>query len=374
MNLQHTPLHDLCRDAGGRMVPFAGWDMPVQFSGLLQEHQAVRQQVGMFDISHMGVLRLEGTNPKDTLQALVPTDLNRIGPGEACYTVLLNETGGILDDLVIYDLGTNQQDSQSLLIVINAACSETDTIWLKQHLQPAGIALSDAKNNGVLLALQGPQATKVLERLSGESLASLPRFGHRQVQFYGLGAKDPSSVFVARTGYTGEDGFELLLEAEAGRALWLKLLAEGVIPCGLGSRDTLRLEAAMHLYGQDMDINTTPFEAGLGWLVHLEMPAPFMGRTALEQQAEQGPIRRLVGLKLSGRAIARHGYPLLHNNNKVGEITSGTWSPSLGEAIALGYLPTALARIGNEVEVEIRGKHHRATVVKRPFYRRPSLS
>ena len=137
------------------MVPFAGWDMPVQFSGLLQEHQAVRQQVGMFDISHMGVLRLEGTNPKDTLQALVPTDLNRIGPGEACYTVLLNETGGILDDLVIYDLGTKKQDSQSLLIVINAACSETDTIWLKQHLQPAGIALSDAKNNGVLLALQG---------------------------------------------------------------------------------------------------------------------------------------------------------------------------------------------------------------------------
>ena len=356
------------------MVPFAGWDMPVQFSGLLQEHQAVRQQVGMFDISHMGVLRLEGTNPKDTLQALVPTDLHRIGPGEACYTVLLNEKGGILDDLVVYDLGTNKQDSQSLLIVINAACSETDTIWLKQHLQPAGIALSDAKNNGVLLALQGPQATKVLERLSGESLASLPRFGHRQVQFYGLGAEDPCSVFVARTGYTGEDGFELLLEAEAGRALWLQLLTEGVIPCGLGSRDTLRLEAAMHLYGQDMDINTTPFEAGLGWLVHLEMPAPFMGRTALEQQAEQGPIRRLVGLKLSGRAIARHGYPLLHNNNKVGEITSGTWSPSLGEAIALGYLPTALARIGNEVEVEIRGKHHPATVVKRPFYRRPSLS
>ena len=214
----------------------------------------MRQQVGMFDISHMGVLRLEGTNPKDTLQALVPTDLTRIGPGEACYTVLLNETGGILDDLVVYDLGTNKQDSQSLLIVINAACSKTDTIWLKQHLQPAGIALSDAKNNGVLLALQGPQATKVLERLSGESLASLPRFGHRQVLFYGLGAKDPSSIFVARTGYTGEAGFELLLEAEAGRALWLKLLAEGVIPCGLGSRDTLRLEAAMHLYGQDMDL------------------------------------------------------------------------------------------------------------------------
>ncbi len=210
--------------------------------------------------------------------------------------------------------------------------------------------------------------------LSGESLANLPRFGHRNIQFNGLGTEQPESVFIARTGYTGEDGFELLLDAKAGRALWLSLLAKGISPCGLGSRDTLRLEAAMHLYGQDMNINTTPFEAGLGWLVHLEIPAQFIGRTALEQQAEQGPLRRLIGLKLPGRAIARHGYPVLHNNEKVGEITSGTWSPTLGEAIAMAYVPTALAHIGNVLEVEIRGKNHPATVVKRPFYRRASFN
>ena len=355
------------------MVPFAGWEMPLQFSGLLQEHQAVRQHVGMFDISHMGVLRLEGTNPKDALQALVPTDLHRIGPGEACYTVLLNETGGIIDDLVIYDLESNQREKESLLIVINAACAESDTSWLKTHLQATDINLSDAKANGILLAVQGPKSIDVLERLSGESLTKLPRFGHRQVQFNGLGTEQPESVFVARTGYTGEDGFELLLNSTAGHALWRLMLAEGVSPCGLGCRDTLRLEAAMHLYGQDMDINTTPFEAGLGWLVHLEMPAHFIGRTSLEQQAEDGPARRLIGLKLPGRAIARHGYPVLHNNKKVGEITSGTWSPTLGEAIALAYVPTSLAQIGNVLEVEIRGKNHPATVVKRPFYRHPSV-
>ncbi len=356
------------------MVPFAGWEMPLQFSGLLQEHQAVRKHGGMFDVSHMGVLRLEGTNPKDSLQALVPTDLHRIGPGEACYTVLLNEKGGIVDDLVIYDIESNQGEKESLLIVINAACAETDTTWLKQHLASTDIVISDAKAHGVLLAVQGPQTREVLESLSGESLANLPRFGHRNIQFNGLGTEQPESVFIARTGYTGEDGFELLLDAKAGRALWLSLLAKGISPCGLGSRDTLRLEAAMHLYGQDMNINTTPFEAGLGWLVHLEIPAQFIGRTALEQQAEQGPLRRLIGLKLPGRAIARHGYPVLHNNEKVGEITSGTWSPTLGEAIAMAYVPTALAHIGNVLEVEIRGKNHPATVVKRPFYRRASFN
>ncbi|MDP6310021.1 MAG: glycine cleavage system aminomethyltransferase GcvT [Prochlorococcaceae cyanobacterium ETNP14_MAG_4] len=374
MVLQYTPLHELCRDAGGRMVPFAGWEMPLQFSGLLQEHQAVRKHGGMFDVSHMGVLRIEGTNPKDALQALVPTDLHRIGPGEACYTVLLNEKGGIVDDLVIYDIESNQGEKESLLIVINAACAETDTTWLKQHLATTDIVISDAKANGVLLAVQGPQTREVLESLSGESLVNLPRFGHRNIQFNGLGTEQPESVFIARTGYTGEDGFELLLDAKAGRALWLSLLAKGISPCGLGSRDTLRLEAAMHLYGQDMNINTTPFEAGLGWLVHLEIPAQFIGRTALEQQAEQGPLRRLIGLKLPGRAIARHGYPVLHNNEKVGEITSGTWSPTLGEAIAMAYVPTALAHIGNVLEVEIRGKNHPATVVKRPFYRRASFN
>jgi aminomethyltransferase len=346
------------------MVPFAGWEMAVQFAGLVAEHQAVRQGCGMFDISHMGVLELRGPGAKDALQTLVPSDLFRIGPGEACYTVLLNEAGGIRDDLIVYDRGW-QDDAHTLLLVINAACAEADTAWLHQQLEPLGVAISDRKGDGVLLALQGPEAPARLEALCGESLAGLPRFGHRELSLPGLGA-----AFAARTGYTGEDGFELLLERDAGLALWQQLLGSGVTPCGLGARDTLRLEAAMHLYGNDMDATTTPLEAGLGWLVHLEMPKPFVGRAVLEGQTAAGVQRRLVGLELQGRAIARHGYPVLHDGTPIGTITSGSWSPSLNKGIALAYVPPALAKLGTALSVEIRGKAEPATVVRRPFYRR----
>ena len=366
MALLRTPLHDLCREGGGRMVPFAGWEMPVQFSGLIQEHKAVRERMGMFDISHMGVLRLEGPKPKDALQQLVPTDLHRIGPGEACYTVLLNDRGGIRDDLIVYDRGALDADRGSLVLVINAACADNDTAWIRERMEPAGLTVTDSKADGVLLALQGPQAIPLLERLSGSDLSGLPRFGHRDLTLEGLS----QPVFTARTGYTGEDGAELLLSAADGPTFWKQLLEEGVTPCGLGARDTLRLEAAMHLYGQDMDADTTPFEAGLGWLVHLEMPADFVGRQALERAAEVGPSRRLVGLKLQGRAIARHDYPVLHNGEHIGIVTSGTWSPTLEEPIALASVPPALAKVGTELSVEIRGKAQAATVVKRPFYRR----
>ena len=353
------------------MVPFAGWEMAVQFAGLVAEHQAVRSSCGVFDISHMGVVTLRGDGPKDALQALVPTDLFRIGPGEACYTVLLNAAGGIRDDLIVYDRG--QRDGQAeLLLVINAACADADIAWLRSQLEPAGITITDRKGDGVLLALQGPEAINRLEALSGASLSGLPRFGHRDLSLNGTaqGAAAGAQAFVGRTGYTGEDGCELLLDRAAGLALWQQLLGEGVAPCGLGARDTLRLEAAMHLYGQEMDASTTPLEAGLGWLVHLEMPKPFIGREVLERQTAEGVGKRLVGLKLQGRAIARHGYPVLLNDQVVGEVTSGTWSPSLGEAIALAYVPPAAAKLGTELAVQIRGKSEPAVVVKRPFYRR----
>jgi aminomethyltransferase len=353
------------------MVPFAGWEMAVQFAGLVAEHQAVRSCCGVFDISHMGVVTLRGDGPKDALQALVPTDLFRIGPGEACYTVLLNAAGGIRDDLIVYDRG--QRDGQAeLLLVINAACADADIAWLRSQLEPAGITITDRKGDGVLLALQGPEAINRLEALSGASLSGLPRFGHRDLSLNGTaqGAAAGAQAFVGRTGYTGEDGCELLLDRAAGLALWQQLLGEGVTPCGLGARDTLRLEAAMHLYGQEMDASTTPLEAGLGWLVHLEMPKPFIGREVLERQTAEGVGKRLVGLKLQGRAIARHGYPVLLNDQVVGEVTSGTWSPSLGEAIALAYVPPAAAKLGTELAVQIRGKSEPAVVVKRPFYRR----
>ena len=377
--LRRTPLFEAARAAGGRLVPFAGWEMAVQFSGLVAEHQAVRNGCGLFDISHMGVLRLRGDGAKDALQALVPTDLFRIGPGEACYTVLLNEAGGIRDDLIVYDQGRVADgqapgaETDGLLVVINAACAEADTAWIRGQLEPMGIQVSDHKGAGVLLALQGPEAAPRLEALSGVSLAGLPRFGHRQLRLAGSaqGAAAGAELFVGRTGYTGEDGFELLLDCEAGLALWQQLLDEGVVPCGLGARDTLRLEAAMHLYGSELDASTSPLEAGLGWLVHLEMPKPFIGREVLERQSAEGVTRKLVGLKLQGRAIARHGYPVLRDGQSVGVITSGTWSPSLGEAIALAYVPSDAAKLGTELAVEIRGKAAPATVVKRPFYRRP---
>jgi aminomethyltransferase len=373
--LQRTPLAEAARAAGGRMVPFAGWEMAVQFNGLVQEHQAVRQHCGVFDISHMGVLRLRGDGVKEAMQRLVPSDLFRIGPAEACYSVLLNEAGGIRDDLIVYDRGRvslEGEERDELLLVINAACAEADTAWIRSQLEPAGFLIEDIKGDGVLLALQGPEAPARLEALSGADLSGLPRFGHRQLLLAGNagGAAAGASVFVARTGYTGEDGFELLLERDAGLALWEQLLAEGVSPCGLGARDTLRLEAAMHLYGNDMDAGTTPLEASLDWLVHLEMPADFIGRAALEQQSAAGVSRKLVGLKLQGRAIARHGYPVLREGQVVGEVTSGTWSPTLGEAIALAYVPSDAAKVGTELAVEIRGKAEPALVVKRPFYRR----
>lgn len=373
--LRRTPLTEAVRQAGGRLVPFAGWEMPVQFGGLVQEHQAVRQACGVFDISHMGVLRLRGQGVKDALQALVPSDLFRIGPGEACYTVLLNEGGCIRDDLIVYDRGRVQApggECDEVVLVINAACAESDTAWIRGQLEPAAITIDDRKGDGVLLALQGPEAAAQLQALSGVELSGLPRFGHRDLTLAGeaVGAAAGAGVFVARTGYTGEDGFELLLERDAGLALWQQLLERGVAPCGLGARDTLRLEAAMHLYGQDMDATTTPLEAGLGWLVHLEMPADFIGRAALERQTAEGVQKRLVGLKLQGRAIARHGYPVLHAGQPVGEVTSGSWSPTLAEPIALAYVPVELARLGTELAVQIRGRQEPAVVVKRPFYRR----
>ncbi|MFM7651397.1 MAG: glycine cleavage system aminomethyltransferase GcvT [Vulcanococcus sp.] len=375
--LLRTPLFEAAQEAGGRMVPFAGWEMAVQYAGLLQEHQAVRRNCGVFDISHMGVLRLHGANAKDALQGLVPTDLFRIGPGEACYTVLLNAEGGIRDDLIVYDVGwQDEAQTHELVLVINAACATADTAWLRSQLEPQGVVITDAKGDGVLLALQGPEAQARLEALTGASLSGVPRFGHSRLRLGpAAGAAEGAEVFAARTGYTGEDGFELLLDRAAGVALWHQLLADGVSPCGLGARDTLRLEAAMHLYGQDMDTTTTPLEAGLGWLVHLEMPKPFVGREPLEQQTAAGVQRRLVGLQLQGRAIPRHGYPVLAagaapGSEPVGAVTSGGWSPCLEAGIALALVPAELARLGTQLAVEIRGRTEPATVVKRPFYRR----
>jgi len=359
-----TPLHNAAQAVGARFHPFAGWIMPLQFAGVVVEHRAVRSAVGVFDISHMGVLTLRGPAVKDALQGLVPSDLGRIGPGEAQYTVLLNEQGGILDDLIVYDRGL-VAGQHEVVVVVNAARCAADTAWLERHLLPRGCTISDRKGNGVLLALQGPQAVPLLERLQGWDLQGLPRFGHRQLDW------GDEQVFLARTGYTGEDGVEMLLSREGGQRLWRELLEHGVQPCGLAARDTLRLEAALHLYGQDMDASHTPLEASLGWLVHLEMPHPFIGREVLEAQTRTGVPRRLVGFTLQGRAIARHGHSILDTTgNIIGVVTSGSWSLSLGHAIALGYVPITMAKPGTDLLVQVRGQQVAACVVRRPFYRR----
>ncbi len=368
MSLKQTPLYEAYINTGCRMASFAGWEMPIQFSSLMNEHHAVREEVGVFDISHMGVFILKGRQAKDGLQKLVPSDLYRIGPGEACYTVLLNKDGGIIDDLIIYDLGHDNNNNENLIIVINAACIEQDIAWIDKYLSPLEIKISDFKKDGIFIALQGPKTIETLNKFLQESPSLIPRFGHKFINHKNTLETKSNPIFIARTGYTGEDGFELLVDQQLGKALWLELIKEGIQPCGLGARDTLRLEAALHLYGNEMNANTSPLEAGLGWLVHLEMPSDFIGRKALEKQTAKGIDQKLVGLEINGRGIARKGYQLLKDKEIIGEITSGSWSPTLKKAIAMGYVKKEFGQIGTEINVDIRGKEHKATVVRRPFY------
>lgn len=355
--LRKTPLYEMAIAQKARMTPFSGWEMPVQFGGITQEHQAVRQSVGVFDISHMGKFMLRGDEILAKLQRLVPTNLSGLQPGAAQYTVLLNPQGGIVDDLIIYAQGPDRAD-----LIVNAATTKKDKAWLLEHLP--GVELEDLSGDRVLLAVQGPEAIATLQKFVAEDLSQVPKFGHLEGRVLG------KPGFLARTGYTGEDGFEVMVEPDTGRELWRSLLDAGAIPCGLGARDTLRLEAAMALYGQDIDDTTTPLEAGLGWLVHLDKVPDFIGRDVLMRQKQDGVFRRLVGLQLTGRNIARHGYPVLHSGEPIGKITSGTLSPTLGYPIAMAYVLTDLARVGQILEVEIRGKSYPATVVKRPFYKR----
>jgi len=361
-SLFHTPLFDLVVESKARMTAFAGWEMPVQFQGITQEHRAVRQQAGMFDISHMGRLLLKGPNLTAQLQTLVPSDLSTLQPGLAQYTVILNEAGGIIDDVICYYQGETA-DNQNWTLIVNGANREKDKTWLQSNLDKA-VQLEDVTPTTVLLAIQGPEAVARLQPLVDTDLQGIPRFGHRQDMVLG------QPGFLARTGYTGEDGFEVMVPPGIGQQLWRSLLGAGVVPCGLGARDTLRLEAAMVLHGQDIDETTTPLDASLSWLVHLERKGNFVGRVALEHQQKMGLTQKLVGLEMAGRHIARHGYPVLVDGATVGQITSGTWSPTLEKAIALAYVPPDLAQVGQTLAVEIRGHSYPGRVVRRPFYRR----
>jgi aminomethyltransferase len=352
-HLRHTPLDALHRRLGARMVPFAGWSMPVQYQGTLAEHHAVRTTAGLFDVSHMGQLRLAGPNPAAALEKLVPGDILGLPPHRQRYTMFLNEAGGILDDIMVANHGNH------LELVINAARAAADIAHLRLHLD--GITVHEDR---ALLALQGPTAAATLAALAPEA-ATLPFMGVAHLTLAG------APCWVTRSGYTGEDGYEISVPAEAAERLAETLLAQpGVVPAGLAARDTLRLEAGLCLYGNDIDELTTPVEAGLTWSIGKRRRAAldFPGGVVIGDQLAHGTTRRRVGLRLAGRALARALTDIVsHDGTVAGTITSGTFSPSLGSPVAMGYVRRDLAADSTELGLMIRGQLHPARVVPLPF-------
>jgi aminomethyltransferase len=355
---RRTPLYETHARAGARLVEFAGWEMPVQYSGILSEHEAVRTRVGLFDVSHMGEVVFRGPRALAALNRVFTNDLGKVVDGQAQYGCLCRESGGIVDDVVVY-----RRSAEDLLVCVNAGNREKDFGWLSSHA--GGADVRNESDDWAQLALQGPLAAQLLQRLTKLNLSQIRSYRFAPGEVAGV------SCIVARTGYTGEDGFELFCPAAQASRLWDALVEAGgpekIQPCGLGARDSLRLEMAYRLYGSDMDDSTTPLEAGLAWVVKLDK-GDFVGRDALLRQREQGVARKLVGFTLIDPGIPRHGYPVLQDGRKVGEVTSGTRSPTLEIPIGLAYVPTALAAEGSTFAVEIRGRAAAARVVKTPFY------
>lgn len=351
--LRHTPLAEAHSRLGARMVEFAGWWLPLQFSSIMQEARAVRQRVGMFDISHMGRFHLRGADVIPALEKLTTNDISALTDGSAQYSLLTNPQGGVIDDIIVYRLAGDH-----LLLVVNAANAEKDKQWILQHLPPS-VSFEDATAQTAMLAVQGPEAVGLVSQLLSGDLCSVPRFHATSVEWRGY------PVLVARTGYTGEDGVELILPAEAGEPLWNALHEASVVPCGLGARDVLRIEAGYPLYGHELNKQINPIEAGLGWVV--SKTKEFIGSEVIRRVREQGALRKLVGLELQERMVARQGYPVQVNGQYIGEITSGTFSPTLEKSIAMAFVRSEHARTGNVVQVDMRGRAVPARVVSRRF-------
>ena len=354
MTLLRTPLFDSHIALGARIVEFGGWEMPVQYSnGVLAEHAAVRQQVGMFDVSHMGRIRLTGENAADALDRVVTSNIGKLRPGRARYGLICNEAGGILDDVVVMRLADDE-----FLMVCNAASWDRITAWLNQHCK--GVAINHERDETSMIAVQGPGAVEALQPLIDLELGDVGRFACRSTTVAG------TSALISRTGYTGEDGFELIVPAADAERVWQTLNEErNVAPCGLAARDVLRLEAGLMLYGQDMDDTVTPLEAGLDRFVNLDKE--FLGVEPLRVQADDGISRRITALTVEGRSAPRHGYTVRTGDGGESLITSGAYSPSLDYSVALAYLPTDISEPGNEVDVDIRGRIVRATTASFPF-------
>jgi len=358
-NLKKTPLNALEKELGGKMVDFGGWELPVQFGGILEEHAAVRERVGIFDVSHMGELTVRGTGALELLQRATCNDVSKLEDGRAQYNGLLYPTGGFVDDILIY-----RNSIDDYFVVVNASNSDKDYEWIADLAKGADVEVKNVSADYAQLALQGPNAERLLQPMTDVALAPIKYYR------FATGTVDGAPAIVSRTGYTGEDGFEVYVAPEHGPRIMKKLIDAGAVPCGLGARDTLRLEAKMALYGNDIDHSTTPLEADLGWIVKIEK-GDFMGRDVLEREKAEGPSRKLVGFEMIDRGIGRHGYPIVEGGQEIGVVTSGTHSPTLKKAIGLAYLPLDKSAPGTEFQVLIRGKETRARVVPTPFYKRP---
>jgi aminomethyltransferase len=355
--LRQLPLAGQHRALGARFAPFAGWEMPVQYAGIVEEHRAVRERAGVFDVSHMGRLFVAGSDAGRLIRRTVTYSVDQLAEGEAHYAFMCAEDGGILDDVFVYRL-----DGARFLVVNNAANADVGRERIASFIEPGMDAeLLDRQATTVMLALQGPDAPACFARVVGPEMPER----HKCIEMEYAGYK----LFVSRTGYTGEDGFELVTSVEAGAHLLVRLVEAGVAPCGLGARDTLRLEAALPLYGNDIDATTNPFEAGLGFAVTLDDGAAFAARDALVAAKAAGLTRKLSCLRATGRGVMRAGYVALHDGKPVAKVTSGGFSPMLNTSIGMAYLPVELAKDGIELEVDVRGKPLPVVVVPRPFYR-----
>ena len=396
--MKHTPLYDEHRAMGARMIPFGEWEMPERYTGIIEEHNATRTAAGLFDLSHMGEMYVSGAAASDLVQYLLTNDISTLPVDAALYSPMCNDNGGIVDDLIVYHLG---YAATHYLLVVNAANIAKDVDWIRRTADRLGIAtdvdIEDRSDASALLALQGPRAEEILQPLMVDPLCDLASF-----RVLAGAITNRIEAMVARTGYTGEDGFEIFVNRAEAVDLWRLLLERGsermpraarlpdpggvppgsgcapqghngLVPVGLGARDTLRLEARLPLYGNDIDETTTPLEAGLRRFVKLDGP-DFCGRAALVRQRDEGVRRRLVGLEMLDRAIPRPHYAVLAHGREVGHVTSGTFSPTLGKGIALAYVPAELGAIGSALAVQVRGEPHPARVVKTPFYRRSALS
>jgi aminomethyltransferase len=361
--LKHTPLSARHRALGGRMVPFAGWDMPVEYSGLSQEHLAVRTRAGLFDVTHMGQVEFAGKDALAAIQWITSNDASKLKLNQAHYSGLTTPAGTFVDDLLVYRFA-----DQHFLCVINASNVDKDYAWMVTQTRRFDVSVVNTSARYALVALQGPLARQVMQRLTSVDLSAIKYYWFAHGEIAGVRGT------LSRTGYTGEDGFEVFAPPQQAVQLWDAILEEGreegIIPAGLGARDTLRLEAAMRLYGNDIDDTTTVLDADLEWIVGWNK-GEFLGREALQQQKATGVTRRLVGFEMVDRTIARHGYPIFINGAPAGLVTSGTQTPFLKKAIGMGYVPAAYTAPGTEFDIEIRGRLSRARVVPLPFYKRP---